>query len=107
MSTYNFHGSIGGNSNFGDNGRIEVRHYGGDGDLEGLATRLTEALHAEQRPDLAARAGEVGAEIAAAAAEGRPVDQGRVRRVLGTVTQALGAGSAALLLAQQLATLVA
>lgn len=104
MSTYNFHGSVSGPSNFGDNGRIEVHHHGASpAETLRLATELVGALRREgAAPALTAEAETVRGELARAQQEQVHADRGRLRRALDTVTAGLTAGSGALVLAQEL-----
>ncbi|GGP37609.1 hypothetical protein [Streptomyces abikoensis] len=101
MSTYNFHGSISGQSNFGDHGRIEVHHGQSPAEALRLAGELVRRLRAES-PGLAEPADLVRGELARADAEGRSVDRGRVRQWLELITTGVAAGSGSLALAQDL-----
>jgi hypothetical protein len=101
MATYNFNGGISGPANFGDNGRIEITYGQSPAEASRLAAELVARLRADDS-DRAGHAEEVQGELAAAGREGRPVDRGRIRRALETLSTGLAAGSAALALVQGL-----
>lgn len=105
MSTFNFHGEISGPSNFGDNGRIEIRHGASLTEALRAAGDLVQQLRLEQRPELAEQAEIVRGELATAEEERRPADSGRIRQALETVSLGLAAGSGCLGLAQEVGRL--
>ncbi|MGK5637164.1 hypothetical protein ACSNOK_02420 [Streptomyces sp. URMC 126] len=101
MSTFNIHGNITGPSNFGDHGRIEIRHGESPAEALRLAGELVRRLSAES-PELAEPAALVRGELTRADEERRPVDRGRIRQWLELITTGAAAGSGSLALAREL-----
>ncbi|MCF3175057.1 hypothetical protein IPZ61_17245 [Streptomyces sioyaensis] len=107
MSTFNFHGEVSGPSNFGDGGKIEIHHHGASpAEALSLADELVRQLRAEGQSALVAQAEVVRGELAQAEEEQRPVDRGRVRPALETISLGIAAGSSGLALVQELGRLI-
>ncbi|MFD9031161.1 hypothetical protein ACFVZW_08435 [Streptomyces sp. NPDC059567] len=98
MGTYNFHGPISGQSNFGDHGRNQIFHHGATpADALRLAGELVALLRAES-PGREEAAELLRAELVRADEEDRPVDEDRIRGWLATLRDGSAAGSGAIAL---------
>ncbi|MFC9429350.1 hypothetical protein [Streptomyces sp. NPDC056987] len=105
MGTYNFHGPISGQSNFGDHGLNQIFQGPSAAEAMGVADDLVRLLRAEQSEQDDA-AVQLRGELARAESEERPVDGERVRGWLTTIRDGSAAGSGALALVTSLAQLL-
>ncbi|MFD5747902.1 hypothetical protein [Streptomyces sp. NPDC127033] len=105
MGTYNFHGPISGQSNFGDHGLNQIFQGRSAAEAMGVADDLVRLLRAEESEQGDA-AVQLRGELARAESEGRSVDEGRVRGWLTTIREGAAAGSGALALVASLKQLL-
>ncbi|MHB9858227.1 hypothetical protein [Streptomyces sp. YIM S03343] len=100
MGTYNIENVTG--SNIGDNGRIEINHYGADpAAVLQLADRLVDRLR-QDNPALVPQAQVIQGELASAGQGGEPANRGRIKAALETISVGVAAGSGGLALVQEL-----